>query len=84
MQNIFKAKNKNTKTTSVTLNLFRFFLKKVSIVDFEQVHMVCCTIWYYFYNLKNVKNTHGGKLILVKLQMNTPPWVFFTLFKWYK
>ena len=27
-----------------------------------------CTIWYHLYNLKNVKNTHGGVLILVKLQ----------------
>ena len=30
--------------------------------------VVRCTIWYYLYNLKNVKNTHGGLLILVKLQ----------------
>ena len=37
------------------------------------------------YNLKNMKNTHGGVLLLVKLQAdpkftksNTPPWVFFT------
>ena len=44
------------------------------------------------YNLKNVKNTHGGLLILVKLRasacnftkINTPPWVFFTFFKLYK
>ena len=54
-----------------------------------------CAIWYYSYNLKNVKNTHGGVLILVKLQasacnftkINTPPWVFFTflkLYKWYQ
>ena len=28
--------------------------------------MVRCTIWYHLYNLKNVKNTHGGVLILVK------------------
>ena len=49
-------------------------------------------IWYHLYNLKIVKNTHGGVLILVKLQalacnftkINTPPWVFFTLFKLYK
>ena len=52
-------------------------------------------IWYDLYNLKNVKNTHGGVLILVKLQasacnftkINTPPWVFFTflkLYKWYQ
>ena len=27
-----------------------------------------CGIWYHLYNLKNVKNTHGGVLILVKLQ----------------
>ena len=46
---------------------------------------MCCMIWCYSYNLKNVKNTHGGVLILVKLQaeacnftrIKTPPWVFF-------
>ena len=48
-------------------------------------------IWYDLYNLKNVKNTPGGVLILVKLQasakINTPPWVLFTflkLYKWYQ
>ena len=30
--------------------------------------MVRCAIWYHLYNLKNVENTHGGVLILVKLQ----------------
>ena len=48
--------------------------------------------WYRLYNLKNVKITHGGVLILVKLQVsacnftriNTPLWVFFTFFKLYK
>ena len=41
----------------------------------------------YLYNLKNVKNTHGGVLFLVKLQEacnftknETPPWVFFSVF----
>ena len=51
-----------------------------------------CAIWYHLNNLKNVKNTYGGVLILVKLQIeasnftkiNTPPWVFFTFFKLYK
>ena len=52
-------------------------------------------IWYHLYNLKNVKSTHGGVLLLVKLQAstckftksNTPPWMFFTIFKlckWYQ
>ena len=27
-----------------------------------------CTIWYHLYNLENVKNTHGGISLLVKLQ----------------
>ena len=31
-------------------------------------YVMRCAIWYYLYNLKNVKNTHGGVLILVKLQ----------------
>ena len=26
-----------------------------------------CAIWYYLCNLKNVKNTHGGVLLLVTL-----------------
>ena len=42
-----------------------------------------CTIWYHLYNLKNVKNTYGGVLLLAKLQVsacnftksNTPRWV---------
>ena len=55
-------------------------------------YLVRCAIWYYSYNLKNVKNTHRGVLLLVKLQAsacnftksNTPPWVFFTFFKLYE
>ena len=35
-----------------------------------------------FVQFKNVKSTHGGALLLVKLQKsNTPPWVFFLVFK---
>ena len=57
-----------------------------------EVYEVRCAIWYHSYNLKNVKNTHGGVLTLVKLQVkaynftkiNTPPCVFFTLLKLYK
>ena len=32
----------------------------------DQKYETLCTIWYYFYNLKNVKNTHEGVLLLVK------------------
>ena len=32
------------------------------------ISVVRCAIWYHLYNLKNVKNTHEGVLVLVKLQ----------------
>ena len=43
-------------------------------------------------NLKNVENTHGGVLLLLKLKVAasnftksiTPPWVFSLFFKLYK
>ena len=34
-----------------------------------------CAILHYLYNLKTVKNTHGG------VTFNTPPWAFITFFK---
>ena len=49
----------------------------------EPIYVLLCTIWYHLHNLKNVKKTHGGVLLLVT-KSNTPPWVFFTFFKLYK
>ena len=54
-------------------------------------NMMLCAIWYHWSNLKNVKNTHGGVLLLVKFQTlvcnvtksKTPRWVFFTFYKLY-
>ena len=45
------------------------------------INVMHCAIWYHMYNLKNVKNTNRGVLILVKLhasacnfiKINTPP-----------
>ena len=34
-------------------------------------YVMRCAIWYHLYNLKNVKNNHGGVLILVKLKSTT-------------
>ena len=47
-------------------------------------YVTCCAIWYHLYNLKNVKNSHGGVLVLLKLKasacnftkINASPWVF--------
>ena len=35
----------------------------------ETTKVMRCAIWYHLYNLKNVKNTHRGVLILVSLQL---------------
>ena len=35
----------------------------------EELYMVLCATQYYLNNLKNVKNTQGGVLLLVKLQV---------------
>ena len=34
-------------------------------------YVILCTISYHFYNFRNVENTHGGVLLLVKLQPAT-------------
>ena len=56
-------------------------------------YVMFCAIWYYLYNLKNMKNTHRRVSLLVQLhafivcnftKSSTPPWVFFTFFKLYK
>ena len=49
---------------------------------FYEKYVMLCAIWYNLYNLKNVKNTHGGVLLLMKLQALVCS--FFTLSKLYK
>ena len=69
------------------------FLIKVQVPHFKIV--MCWGIWSYLHNLKDVKNTHGEVLFLVKLQAsaynftksNTWSSLFFTffiLYKWYQ
>ena len=50
-----------------------WFGEKASPYMFDKVlnallHMIHCAIWYHMHNFKNVKNTHGRVLLLVKLQ----------------
>ena len=62
------------------------------VLYFKVPHETLCAIQFHLYNLKNVRNTHGEVLLLVKLQSeicnasksSTPPWVFFTFFNLYK
>ena len=41
------------------------------------------TIWYHLYNFKNVKNTHGGVLLLVKFQLKPVTLLKVTLLRRY-
>ena len=40
----------------------------ITEINLGNVYVVRCTIWYHLYNLKNMKNTLGRVLFLVKLQ----------------
>ena len=35
------------------------------------IYVMHCAFWYHLYNLKNMKNTHAGVLLLVKLKAGT-------------
>ena len=72
---------------------FLFLFPPIFLAQFCCNYFVMlCAIWYYLYNLKNVKNTQGVMLLLVKLQAiaynftesNTLPWMFFLFFEFYK
>ena len=73
-----------------------FLLIAMEIIALQQefrltiliIIVVRCAISYHFYNLKSVKNTHGGVLLLQDpacnfTKSNTPLWVFFMFFKLY-
>ena len=56
-------------------NNFIIFLSDNIVTNQKsKTYVILCTIWYHFYNFKNVKNTHGGVLLLVKL--HTEFWNF--------
>ena len=48
--------------------MLTFFRNIVKALAKSGIFVMRCTIWYHLYNFKNLKNNHGGVLILVKLQ----------------
>ena len=46
---------------NIDVCLFQIFI-------ITETYVMFCVIWYHLYYLKNVLNTHGGVLLLVKLQ----------------
>ena len=95
------ARDHSNSPDVIHCNLFAFrcilklsvaFIKVLEPFYHLYTNMKRYVIWCNLYNLKNVKNTHGGVLPLVKLKAeagnftksNTPPWVFFKLCKWYQ
>ena len=98
-ERIFNNKINNCMISLCTLSFHRLMYSPCKAVLqipklILMTYVVVYAIWYHPYNIKNVKNTDGGLLLLVKLQAsacsftksNTPPWVFLTFFKlctWY-
>ena len=52
------------KTVDRQNNPNNFFATEVWNTNFMR-----CAIWHHLYNLKNIENTHGRVLLLVKLQV---------------
>ena len=71
----------------ISKHLFQELLWSTTSTNLSQ-DVVRCTIWYHLSSLKNVKNTHGGVLILVKLQALACTNVYrlqpLQLYKWYQ
>ena len=72
----------NLRSAVIFLHIFFFqfctFQEFLNILRTHPFNLyVCCAICCHLYNLKNMKNTHGVVLLLVKLHVfNTPPWCF--------
>ena len=56
------------------------YANTTELSKFSWSSVMRCVIWYHLQNSKNMKNTHGGVLLLIT-KSNIPPWVFFTFFK---
>ena len=63
---MFKVNDKNTRTTSLAFfeGLWNGNIGLFTILENKWRVALFGTIWY---NLKNVRNTHGGVLLLLKL-----------------
>ena len=65
----------NIATTKITTyewkEIFTLGTQKLNV---SRVYVMRCAIWYHLYNLKNLKNTHGGATFTATLKklVNTP------------
>ena len=88
-QTKFKISNEGTATLRRCSIVFSISFELVFAYINIYLYVVRYVIYHHVHNLKDVRNTHGGVLLLVKLQAeacnftksNTPPWVFFTFLK---
>ena len=60
------VKSKAGVTVIAVFNKIKY--EKGEMLTQERQYVMRYVIWYHLYNLKNVKNSHGGLLLLVKLQ----------------
>ena len=67
-----KTDTKNYRPSSLVPVLSKILEKVIhdQTMDFvtKEKYVMLCAIWWHLYNLKNMKNTYGRMLLLVKLQ----------------
>ena len=93
---VIQMKNCNNYFVTFLVWFFRIICNKITLshvslfatdTDNQKIlYVILCAIWYHLYILKNVRNPHGGLLLLVACNFtkSKTPWVFFTFFKLYK
>ena len=72
---VYQRKKYSIKFSSFLL-ILRLCKKRFSCfkIVIPCTYLMFCAIWYHLHNLKNVKNTHGGVLLLVKLKVTLLYW----------
>ena len=50
---------------SLFFNIYLYMLYFLYLYFLANIYVVLCAIWYHSYNLKNVRNIHGGVILSV-------------------
>ena len=51
---------------SIRFNIVNSKILSKFVFNVIFINVMRCAIWYHLYNIKIVKNTHGGVILLVK------------------
>ena len=66
----FKYQTTQNCSIAILVDIFKYQTSQNCSITMlvVSIRVMPCAIWYHLCNLKNVKNTHGGLLLLVEMQ----------------